>query len=208
MDLTYDEERKCNAIIHTASVAAGAMGIIPIGPADTLMITPTQIAMIISLGAVFNIRVSENIAKSLLSGFAASFVGRFVASTLLNFIPFLGWAIKGGTAAGLTEAIGWAAVAHFQDINENHSKFAGKKEGYIEASSEYETKLRRQAEEFLEKETVYASEAAEFSQLIDELTGMITSLSNGDNSDSPDVKEKIRFFEGIIESLKKLDKEE
>jgi uncharacterized protein (DUF697 family) len=121
MTLTYDEKVKCNAIIHTASVATGAMGIIPIGPADTLMITPTQIRMIISLGVVFNIRVTESVAKSILSGLALSIVGRFVASTLLNFIPIVGWIIKGGTAAGLTEAIGWAAVAHFQDINENHS---------------------------------------------------------------------------------------
>jgi uncharacterized protein (DUF697 family) len=208
MTLTNDQETKCNVIIHTASVATGAMGIIPIGPADTLMITPTQIAMIISLGAVFNIRVSESVAKSILSGLAASFVGRFVASILLNFIPFLGWAIKGGTAAGLTEAIGWAAVAHFQNINENHSKFAGKKEGYIEASTEYETKLRRQADEFLKKETVYASEVVEFTQLINDLTNMIIGLSKGENSGSPDVKEKIRVLEGLIESLKKLHKEE
>jgi len=208
MNLTYDEEVKCNAIIHTSSVAAGAMGVIPIGPADTFMITPTQIAMIIRLGAVFDIRVSENIAKSILSGLAASLVGRFVASTLLNFIPIVGWIIKGGTAAGLTEAIGWAAVAHFQDINENHSKFAGKKEGYIEASSEYETKLRRQAEEFLKKETIYEAEVVEFTQLIDELSGMITGLSTNENSDSPDVKEKIRIFEDLIDRLKKLHKEE
>jgi len=208
MTLTYDEEAKCNAIIHTASVAAGAMGIIPIGPADTLMITPTQIAMIISLGAVFNIRVTESVAKSILSGLALSIAGRFVASTLLNFIPIVGWIIKGGTAAGLTEAIGWAAVAHFQDINENHSKFAGKKEGYIEASSEYETKLRLQAEEFLKEATVHEAEVAEFTQLIDELSRMITGLSTDGNSDSPDVREKIRVFEDLIDRLKKLHKEE
>jgi uncharacterized protein (DUF697 family) len=208
MTLTYDEKVKCNAIIHTASVATGAMGIIPIGPADTLMITPTQITMIISLGAVFNIRVTESVAKSILSGLALGIAGRFVASTLLNFIPIVGWIIKGGTAAGLTEAIGWAAVAHFQDINENHSKFAGKKEGYIEASSEYETKLRRQAEEFLKKETIYEAEIAESTQLIDELSRMITELSTGGNSASPDVREKIRVFEDLIDRLKKLNKEE
>ena len=146
--LTNDEKVKCNAIIHSASVATGAMGIIPIGPADTLMITPTQIGMIISLGAVFNIPTPENAAKSILSGLALSIGGRAAAATLLNFIPIAGWIIKGATAAGLTEAIGWAAVAHFHDIKENHSKFAGKKEGYIEASTEYESKFRQQAAEF------------------------------------------------------------
>ncbi len=47
--LTHDERVKVNTIIHTASVATGAMGMVPIGPADTIMITPTQIGMIISL---------------------------------------------------------------------------------------------------------------------------------------------------------------
>jgi uncharacterized protein (DUF697 family) len=205
--LTKDEKIKCNSIIHAAAAATGAMGIIPIGPADTLMITPAQIAMIISLGAVFNIRVSENLAKSILGGLALSIAGRAVAATILSFIPVVGWAIKGGTAAGLTEAIGWTAVAHFHDIKERHSKFAGKKEGYAEASAEYEEKLRRQAEEFIQKQKVHKSEMNEFSQLIDDLTKMIIELSTGENANSPDVTEKICILENLIESLKKIDKE-
>jgi len=205
--LTKAEKVKCNSIIHSAAVATGAMGIVPIGPADTLMITPAQIAMIVSLGAVFNIRVTDSLAKSILGGLALSIAGRAVASTILSFIPVVGWIIKGGTAAALTEAIGWAAVAHFHDIKENHSKFAGKKEGYAEASTEYEAKLRQQAEDFLKKTTIYKSEMAEFSQLIDDLTKMIIELSTGENADSSDVKERICTLEGLIEGLKKVDKE-
>jgi uncharacterized protein (DUF697 family) len=205
--LTKDEKIKCNAIIHSASAATGAMGIIPIGPADTVMITPTQITMIVSLGAVFNIRVSENLAKSILGGLALSIAGRAVAATILSFIPVVGWAIKGATAAGLTEAIGWTAVAHFHDIKENHSKFAGKKEGYAEASSEYEKKLRQQATDFIGRETVHKSEMAEYLQLVDDLTKMIIELSTGENADSPDIVERIRVLEGLIENLKKINTE-
>jgi len=146
--LSKEERIKCNAIIHSASVTTGAMGAMPIGPADTLMITPVQWGMVVSLGSVFNIRVSESLAKSLLAGFIASIAGRAGATVLLNWIPVLGWLIKGATASCLTEAIGWAAVVHFHDIKENHSKFAGKKEGFAEASTEYEEKFRQQAAEF------------------------------------------------------------
>jgi uncharacterized protein (DUF697 family) len=208
ISLTNDERTKCRAIIHSAAVTTGAMGIIPIGPADTLMITPTQIAMIISLGVTFKIKVCENVAKSILSGLALSVAGRAVAATILNFIPLFGWLIKGGTAFALTEAIGWAAAAHFHDINENHSKFAGKIEGYTEASVEFEAKLRSQAEEFLNKETVFRSEMNEFSQLLDDLAKMIIELSTGENTDCPDVQERIRVLAGLIENLKKLRKEE
>jgi uncharacterized protein (DUF697 family)/ribosomal protein S27AE len=206
-NLTGDQKTKCNAIIHSAAVATGAMGVIPIGPADTLMITPAQIAMIISLGAVFNIRVSENLAKSILGGLALSMAGRAVASTVLNFIPVVGWAVKGGTAAALTEAIGWTAVAHFNDIEKNHSRFAGKKEGYAEASAEYEAKLRRQAEDFLKQTVIHKSEMAELSQLVDELTKKIIELSAGKDADNPDVQERIRVLEDLIEKLKKKNKE-
>jgi uncharacterized protein (DUF697 family) len=199
------EKIKCHAIIHSASAAAGAMGVIPIGPADTLMITPTQIAMIVSIGAVFNIRVSESIAKSILSGLALSIAGRAVAATALTFVPVVGWVIKGGTAAALTEAIGWAAEAHFRDIKENHSKFAGKKEGYAEASAECEKKLRKQAEKFFKIHEVKESEMAEYLQLIDDLAKTIIELSTGENADSHDNTERIRALENLIERLTKLE---
>jgi uncharacterized protein (DUF697 family) len=205
--LTKDEKIKCNAIIHSASLATGAMGVIPIGPADTLMITPAQIGMIVSLGAVFNIRVSENLAKSILGGLALSVAGRAAAAAILGFVPVVGWAIKGGTAAALTEAIGWTAVAHFHDIKEKHSKFAGKKEGYAEASAEYEEKFRRQAEEFIKAGTVHKSEMAEYAQLTEDLTQIIIELSTGENANSPDIAKRINVLEGLIESLKKLNKE-
>jgi uncharacterized protein (DUF697 family) len=207
MNLTEDEKIKCHGIIHTAAVATGAMGIIPIGPADTFMITPAQIAMIISLGAVFEMEVTENLAKSILGGLALSVAGRAVASTVLSFIPIVGWIVKGGTAAALTEAIGWTAVAHFSDIQKNHSKFAGKKEGYAEASAEYEAKLRRQAEDFLKQTVIHKSQIAELSQLVDELTKKIIELSADKDADNPDVQKRIRILDDLIEKLKKKYKE-
>jgi hypothetical protein len=36
---------------------------------------------------------------------------------------------------------------------------------------------------------------------------MIIELSTGENADSPDIAERISVLEGLIESLKKLDKE-
>ena len=200
--LSKEEKNKCKAIIHIAAVVTGSMGIVPIGPADTLMITPAQIAMIISIGRVFGIQVYENIAKSIIAGFALSVTGRMVAATLLNFIPVAGWIIKGGTAAVLTETIGWAAVFHFYDVREE-----GKKEIYAEASIEYEDKLRNMAEEFLKKETVFKSEMAEFTQLINGLTRMMIKLSSSDNAGTPDVMERVRVLEGLIERLMKLDRE-
>ena len=45
-----DLKSKCAAVIHTATTAAAAAGIIPIPMADTIPITAAQITMIIGLG--------------------------------------------------------------------------------------------------------------------------------------------------------------
>ena len=59
-----DLKSKCAAVIHTATTAAAAAGIIPIPMADTIPITAAQITMIIGLGHIFDISLSETAAKS------------------------------------------------------------------------------------------------------------------------------------------------
>lgn len=59
---------KCAAVIHTATTAAAAAGVIPIPMADTIPITAAQVTMIIGLGRVFDISLSETAAKSILGG--------------------------------------------------------------------------------------------------------------------------------------------
>ena len=54
-----DLKSKCAAVIHTATTAAAAAGIIPIPMADTIPITAAQITMIIGLGHIFDISLSE-----------------------------------------------------------------------------------------------------------------------------------------------------
>ena len=61
-----DLKSKCAAVIHTATTAAAAAGVIPIPMADTIPITAAQITMIIGLGHIFDISLSETAAKSIL----------------------------------------------------------------------------------------------------------------------------------------------
>lgn len=118
MNLTGEQRKKCKAIIHTASVAAGSVGagLAQIPLADNALITPIQITMITSIGAVFGIHVVEGMAKGIIASSAASIVGRGAVQTLVGWIPGIGNAINTATAAGITEAIGWAAVKHFSEL--------------------------------------------------------------------------------------------
>lgn len=117
VNMPKDIKNKCHKIIHTASITAGAAGAIPIPIADTIPITAAQIAMVVGLGKVFDITISDSVAKSILGTGLAKEAGRFVAKELIKLIPGIGPAINATTAAALTEAMGWLVADDFYRIS-------------------------------------------------------------------------------------------
>lgn len=89
--MTADQRSKCHAIIHTASASAAAAGagLAQLPGSDNAVITPIQLAMTVSLGAVFGIQLTQSAAAAALASFAAS------------------------TAAALTESVGWLLAKEF-----------------------------------------------------------------------------------------------
>ncbi|MEI6287562.1 MAG: hypothetical protein WCP79_13745 [Bacillota bacterium] len=115
--MTNDQSTKCHGIIHTASAAAAAVGagMAQLPGSDNAVIIPIQVGMIISLGAVFGTKLTESAATTALATTAASFVGRGISQFLVGWIPVIGNALNAATAAGVTESIGWACAADFDD---------------------------------------------------------------------------------------------
>lgn len=60
-------EKKCKVVIHSASLAATAAGAIPIPMSDAIPITAAQIGMIIKLGDVFELSLSQSATNLLLA---------------------------------------------------------------------------------------------------------------------------------------------
>lgn len=69
--------------------------------------------MIISLGAVFGVKLTESAAASAAGTATATLVGRGLSQALIGWVPVVGNVINAATAAGVTEAIGWAVAANF-----------------------------------------------------------------------------------------------
>lgn len=181
LDLTEEQKAKCNGIIHTASVAAAGVGtgLAQIPLSDNAIITPIQITMITSLGAVFDIRVTEGVAKGIIAGATASVIGRSAAQLLVGWIPGIGNIINTATAAGITEAIGWMAVDHFFDLHQQDKakgRVDGMKDGYNAASEEYEVKFRRQAEEFIKQKEILKEQIDGYEELLSEYEITISKL--------------------------------
>lgn len=113
--MTSAQQAKCHAIIHTASAAAGAVGggLAQIPASDSIVITPIQLAMVLSLGKVFDLELSESAGMASLASASGAVVGRGISQVLVGWIPGIGNIINAGTAASLTEAIGWLLANDF-----------------------------------------------------------------------------------------------
>ncbi len=111
MSMTNSENSKCHAIIHSAAVAAGAIGagLAQIPLSDNLLIMPIQIGMVTSLGNVFGKSLTESTIKSIIAS---------ASQSLLGWIPLLGNAINASTAFTLTEVI----ANNFADEAEQENK--------------------------------------------------------------------------------------
>lgn len=181
LNLPPEMSKKCQAIIHTASVSCGGVGtgLAQIPLSDNAVIVPIQITMIISLGAVFELNITESTAKSIIASAGATIAGRGVSQVLWGWIPVLGNAINTATAAGVTEAIGWMAVKNFYDRwiqDQNKGRLSAMKAGYNEASGEYERKLKKQADEFLNQLKDVKKEREEYKKLLNEYEQYIMTL--------------------------------
>ncbi|MFP6285192.1 GTPase [Helicobacter pylori] len=99
-------------IIHVASGAAGAAGLIPIPFSDAFAIAPIQAGMIYKMNDAFGMDLDKSVGASLIAGLlsvtAVAQVGRTLVNGFLKFIPVVGSVAGGATAAVITEGIGFA----------------------------------------------------------------------------------------------------
>ncbi|WQW50253.1 DUF697 domain-containing protein [Helicobacter pylori] len=103
---------ECKTIIHVASSAAGAAGLIPIPFSDALAIAPIQAGMIYKMNDAFGMDLDKSVGASLITGLlsvtAVAQVGRTLVNGFLKFIPVVGSVAGGATAVAITEGIGFA----------------------------------------------------------------------------------------------------
>lgn len=114
-EMTESEKSKSHKIIHVAAAkaAAAGAGLAQVPGADSMVIIPAQISMIMALAKVFDVSLTESAAKSLLATAGETVAGRGISQFLVGWIPGIGNAINASTAAGITEAIGWVIANNF-----------------------------------------------------------------------------------------------
>ena len=112
--ITPEQRVRCHAIIHAASASAGAVGggLAQIPGSDSVPICAIQATMTSALGRVFGLEQTDTMARSALLATPTT-IGRALSQFLVGWIPVAGNIINAGTAASITEALGWALAEDF-----------------------------------------------------------------------------------------------
>ncbi len=114
------KRRRARLAISSAATAAAATCAVPLPVADSAALLPVQLGMLASISAVYGVPTPSgrlvSAFGSILMATGAATVGKYVAGSLLKFVPGIGsltgYAIKAGVASSITVAMGygWMAV--------------------------------------------------------------------------------------------------
>lgn len=108
------KERRVRSLIYSKAALCAGVGAIPIPVADVLVITPVQLAMVVTIGFFHGVEVGKERALELMATLGAGVGFREGARQLLRLIPGYGLAISAGVAFAGTVALGEAANVWFK----------------------------------------------------------------------------------------------
>ena len=102
-------------LIAAASKRNGLIGVAVFVPGvDFPILTFNQLRLVLRIALAHGEGIDRSRAVELAGVVGAGFTFRAVARSLLDFIPFAGWAVKGAVAYTGTRAVGEAAVRYFE----------------------------------------------------------------------------------------------
>lgn len=118
------QKSSCRKIIHGAATsgAAAAAAMAQAPGADIPVLVGIEITMVIALGSVFEVSLSEASAKALVLTYAATMAGRGISQGLFGWILIAGNVLNSTTAFTIIEVMGWAIAKDFaNDANRDRA---------------------------------------------------------------------------------------
>ncbi len=122
------KEARIRAVIYSKAAICGATAAVPIPIADILIITPIQVALIVTIGFFYGVDLSKERALELIATLGAGMGLREAARQLVKLIPGYGQVVSASVAFAGTVALGESANVWFKhkmriDAEELHTVF-------------------------------------------------------------------------------------
>ena len=118
--MTISQKIAVNAAIHSASVAAAAIGagLAQIPGADCIPLVGIQTTMVIAIGKTFGKEITKSAGEAAATSGIATTIGKAVAKVaagkaVVSWIPVAGNVVNAMIAVTLTEMIGWGTALKF-----------------------------------------------------------------------------------------------
>ena len=101
--------------VKATSFQNGVIGAVMIIPgADLPIMTANQAKMVLQIAAAYGVPLGAERIKELAAVVGGAFTLRAIARQFLDFVPGVGWAIKGAIGYTGTLAMGYAAIEYFE----------------------------------------------------------------------------------------------
>jgi len=110
--------KKARTYVVAASTTAAGIGATPIPIADAALLVPVQVGMMAKIAAIFGLNLTTgtfaSVAGAAFTAGGVTQAGRYLATTMLKFVPgagtIVGGTIRAGVASSLTYAVGEAWI--------------------------------------------------------------------------------------------------
>jgi uncharacterized protein (DUF697 family) len=131
--------------VRATSFQNGVIGAVAIIPgADLPLMTANQAKMVLQIAAAYGVTLGAERVKELAAVVGGAFVFRAIARQFLDFVPVVGWAIKGAVGYTGTMAMGYAAIEYFEsgaDLSGLAEKLREARDKAVESASKARGRL-------------------------------------------------------------------
>ena len=118
--LLTDDERKSAALnlIGMVSKLSGAISLQPLPFADTLIITPIQVSLVMKIAQIYGKDLDKRVIQEIVATVIKAVASRAIARGAVKFIPFISAPICFAISYITTNSIGLTAIRVFQNTQQ------------------------------------------------------------------------------------------
>lgn len=115
--LVTDEEKKEAAtnLINIVSKLSGAVSLQPLPFADTLIITPVQVSLVMKIAQIYGKELDKRVVQEIVLTVIKAATAKTIAKTAVKYVPFVGAPICFAISYVTTNSIGLTAIRVFEN---------------------------------------------------------------------------------------------
>ncbi|MFN8575381.1 MAG: DUF697 domain-containing protein [Candidatus Sericytochromatia bacterium] len=114
-----EKEKACHNLINTVSKLSGAVAMQPLPFADSFILTPIQVSLVLKIAKVYNKDIDKKVFKEIVSTLIKGLLAKTLARSITKYIPIIGLPTCFTISYITTHSIGLTAIRVFSNKDNN-----------------------------------------------------------------------------------------